>query len=74
MARGVINIDDPVGRVVGRRTQTQDSLVVQPDERADAVAWHRAVGGLGIAKGVYRFRSHEEADAWLWRMMTRPKV
>jgi hypothetical protein len=27
---------------------------------------------LFVPKGVYRFKSHEEADAWLMKMLTRP--
>lgn len=26
-----------------------------------------------IPKGVYRFNSHEEADEWMWRMISRRK-
>ncbi len=33
----------------------------------------RMAGGQSIAPhGVYRFRSHEEADEWLMKMLTRP--
>lgn len=33
----------------------------------------RMPGGQSIAPhGVYRFRSHEEADEWLMKMLTRP--
>ena len=30
-------------------------------------------GGLRVKRGVYRFQSHDEADAWLWQAMTRPR-
>jgi hypothetical protein len=26
-----------------------------------------------VRRGVYRFRSHEEADEWLWRTIARPR-
>jgi hypothetical protein len=39
----------------------------------DARAWKQALRGLPIPKGVYRFRTHEEADEWLWQMLTRPR-
>ncbi len=29
--------------------------------------------GVSRPVGVYRFRSHEEADEWLMKMLTRPK-
>ena len=37
----------------------------------DARAWKRAFGMLPIPRGIYRFRTHEEADEWLWQMLTR---
>ena len=67
-----INIEERIDRIVGRRTATADPLSVASSRRADAVAWQRAFGGLRVSRGVYRFHSHEEADAWLWRMMARP--
>lgn len=27
-----------------------------------------------IPRGVYRFKTHEELDAWTMKMLTRPKV
>lgn len=74
MSRFSLNVDDPIGRVVGRRTKAADPLAVSETEKADAEAWRQTFGGLRVAKGVYRFRSHEEADAWLWRMMARPRT
>jgi hypothetical protein len=69
-----LNFDDPVGRVVGRRTKVSGSLRASAEQQVDAAAWRDTFGGLRVPKGVYRFTSHEEADEWLWRMMARPKV
>jgi hypothetical protein len=68
------NVDEAIDRVVGRRTQAPDPLAVTADRRADARAWQRALGGIPVARGVYRFRTHEEADEWLWRTITRPRI
>ena len=56
--------------------KTSDGLMIgaQNYRKADAIAWRRAFGGLPVARGVYRFRSHEEADEWLWRMMARSSL
>jgi hypothetical protein len=52
-----------------------DGLVLNDAQRsADARAWKNAFGTLPIRKGVYRFRTHEEADEWLWQMLTRPRT
>lgn len=32
----------------------------------------RGPGRLFVPKGVYRFKTHEEADEWLMKMLTRP--
>ena len=73
MAGQPVNFDDPVGRVVGRRTTVSGVLAATPEQQADAAAWRDTFGGLRVAKGVYRFSSHEEADRWLWQMMARPR-
>jgi len=65
------NVEEPIERIVGRRSPPRDALVIRSSRRADAVAWQRALGGHGVPRGVYRFRTHEEADAWLWQTITR---
>lgn len=74
MTDGFVNVQDPVVRRVGRRTRVANPLVIRPEDKADAEAWRRVFGGLRGRRGVYRFRSHEEADAWLWHAMTRPRT
>jgi len=68
-----INRDDPVDRQVGRRLAAPDLLSVTSSRIADSVASRIAFGGVRIPRGVHRFRTHEEAEAWLWQMMTRPR-
>jgi hypothetical protein len=38
---------------------------VREGEVEAAIQWRRAFGGIRIPRGVYKFHSHEEADAWL---------
>jgi hypothetical protein len=70
----IVNIEERVDRVVGRRRPPADPLSVSTSRKADADAWRRVLGGLRVPRGVHRFRTHEEADDWLWRMMARPKT
>jgi len=57
----------------GRRLAPSAGLTVTAAQSAaNAIAWKQKVGALRVPKGVYRFRSHEEADEWLWQMLTRP--
>ncbi|MBA3887733.1 MAG: hypothetical protein H0X67_18690 [Acidobacteria bacterium] len=72
MKRPFVNSEEPIERVVGRRTKTSDPLSVSSSRRADAIAWREAFGGIRIRRGVYRFRTHEDADEWLWKAIARP--
>lgn len=59
-----INNEDFIGKTVGRRKRPADTLAyIDPLQRA--------IGPLPIKKGVYRFRTHEEADKWLTDRLTR---
>ncbi len=60
-------------KTVGRRTALPDVLKVENSRIEDSIKWRKHFGGVGIPKGVFRFHSHEEADAWLWKMITRPR-
>jgi hypothetical protein len=67
-----INVEEPIDRVVGRRTKVPDPLSLRSSHKADAIAWRDALGGMRVARGVYKFRTHEEADEWLWKVISRP--
>lgn len=73
MHKPVINIEEKIDKVVGRRTQAPDPLSVEHSRKEHAIAWRTALGGVRVPRGVYRFRTHEEADKWLWRMITRTR-
>jgi hypothetical protein len=68
-----INAEEKIDRFAGRRTKTPDGLSLSGSTKADSIAWRKNFGGLRVPRGVYRFKTHEEADQWLWRMITRPK-
>jgi hypothetical protein len=67
-----INVEEKVDRFVGKRTKTPDALSLTGSTKAEAIAWQKAFGGMRIPRGIYRFKTHEEADQWLWRMIARP--
>jgi len=68
-----INVEEKVGRLVGRRTKTADALSTATSNKADSIAWRKAFGGVRMPRGVHRFKTHQEADQWLWRMIARPR-
>jgi len=68
-----INAEEKIDRIVGRRTKTPDGLSLSGSTKADSIARRKAFGGIRVPRGVYRFKTHEEADQWLTQMLTRPK-
>ena len=72
MKQTSINVEETIDRLVGRRTKTPEALSTATSSRADAIAWRKALGGVRVPRGVHRFKTHEEAEQWLWRMITRP--
>jgi hypothetical protein len=66
----LVNLEERIGKTVGRRSAPSglpDTTTCTP---ADARDWQRAFRTPGIPRGVHRFASHEEADAWLMKMIT----
>ena len=72
MKQPFINVEEKIDRFVGRRTKTPDGLSTKTSYKADSIAWRRSLGGIRVPRGVHRFKTHEEADKWLWRMIARP--
>ena len=67
-----INVEEKIDRFVGRRAKAPDALSTATINKANSIAWRKAFGGIRAPRGVHRFKTHEEADEWLWRMMARP--
>jgi len=68
----LINVEERIDRIVGKRTKTPDGLSTAAHNRTDAIAWRKAFGGVRVPRGIHRFKTHEEADRWLWKMLARP--
>jgi len=66
-----INAEEKIDRFVGRRTKMPDALSTATSNKADAIAWRKAFGGVRVPRGVHRFKTHEEADQWLWQRIAR---
>lgn len=62
-----VNLDDPAGKTVGRR-RVRDSFVYGMRLLHAAAPLLANPGPPRCRKGVYRFRSFEEADEWMIRM------
>jgi hypothetical protein len=67
--RPVINVEEFIGKTVGRR--------VPPSGAGLQKTLNQVMAGQkrGICpRGVYRFITHEEADAWMTKMMNRKRA
>lgn len=66
-----VNLDETIGKTVGRRS-LGDALDFGM-KLQEAAASYRG-SWKGLPKGVYRFHSHEEAEAWKIRELTKPRA
>ena len=66
-----INVEEKIDRFVGRRTRTPDSWEAGMQLQVLGVELHKTFKHRWMPKGVYRFKTHEEADAWQMKMLTR---
>ena len=64
-----INVEEQIDRFVGRRKGTLDSLRAGMQLQATAAQLHKSLKHRWMPKGVYRFKTHEEADAWMTKML-----
>jgi hypothetical protein len=69
-----INVEEKIDRFVGRRTRTPDSFASGMKLQSLAVELHRSFKQRWAPKGVYRFKTHEEADEWMNRMLARSQI
>lgn len=74
MSDAAINLEDPVGKTVGRRRLSDAPKAAMALQ--DLVNEVRKSQGYGAIcrKGVFRFRSYEEADAWMVREIVERAV
>jgi hypothetical protein len=70
----LINFEEKIDKVVGRRTRTPDPFKSGMQLQSLAVELHRSLGHRWAPKGVYRFKTHEEADEWMNRMLARSQT
>jgi hypothetical protein len=68
----VVNIDEKIGKTVGRR-KIKDSLVYGLGLQKSLAQIREEAGFPRFPRGVFKFRSFEEADAWMMRYMTKPR-
>lgn len=66
-----VNVEEKIDRFVGRRTGVPDALKAGMQLQATGAQLHKSFGHRWWPKGVYRFKTHEEADAWMTKMLAQ---
>ena len=61
-----INLEEKIGKTVGRRREVSDPFAYAMALQKTANELRKATIGRGLCpKGVFKFKSHEEADQWM---------
>ena len=66
----VINLEERIGKTVGRRV-VKDSFNYGMELQKTGAQLARTFGHARMPTGAFKFQSHEEADAWLMKYRTR---
>ena len=71
MKQPLVNCEERIDRFVGRRAAGADSLRAGMQLQETAAQLHQSFKHRWMPKGVYRFKTHEEADEWMIQMLAR---
>ena len=66
-----VNLEENPGKTVGRRLPPPDAFSAGMALQHTLGELSRSFGHQYIPRGVFRFQSHEEADAWMWKQLAR---
>ena len=67
----ILNTEEKIGKTVGRRVAPRDAFRFVMGMQKTAIELERTMCRSLCPKGVFRFRTHEEADEWMMKMLTR---
>jgi hypothetical protein len=74
MEFAVINVEDPVGKTVGRRRlRNAPKAAMALQHFINQVRQSQGYGAI-CRRGVFRFRSHQEADKWMIKELVQRAV
>jgi hypothetical protein len=66
-----VNVEERIDRFVGRRAPAPDSLWAGMQLQETGAQLHQSFKQRWMPKGVYRFKTYEEADQWMIQMLAR---
>ena len=74
MKQPFVNTEEEIGRFVGRRATASDSLRAGMQLQETAAQLHQSFRHRWMPRGVYRFKTHEESDEWMIKMLARSSL
>lgn len=51
----LVNLEEKIDKVVGRRLKAPDALSARTSKKADSIAWRKAFGGVNVLEGSIGF-------------------
>ena len=67
-----VNMEEKIGKTVGRRAELSNPFDYAMGLQRTASRLRQLTVGRGLCpKGVFKFKTHEEADAWMWTMLVQ---
>jgi hypothetical protein len=70
----IINIEETIGKTVGRRRPSGNTLDPREHSKKRARDWCAAFPPMMTPKGVYRFKTQEEFEQWITTNTRKPKA
>lgn len=67
----IVNLEENIGKTVGRRRPPRDAFAYGMALQKTGGQLARSFGSPKYPRGVFKFHSHEEADAWLMKFRTK---
>lgn len=67
----IVNAEEKIDRFVGRRATAPDSLRAGMQLQETGAQLHQSFKHRWMPKGIYRFKTHEEAEEWMIKMLAR---
>ena len=69
--QGIVNVEEKIGRVVGKRKVGYSSLEARSKLQETGAELLRSFNHRWRVHGVFKFKTHEEADEWMLKLMAR---
>ena len=71
MVKTVVNVEENIGKTVGKRRMPSDSIAYASDLNKSLNQFRKKLGIRGFPRGVYKFKTHEEANEWEIKMAVK---